>query len=106
MSENNNSDKTANIVAYRKEYYEKNKEALNEKIICKDCGTAYKKYKKSEHENTKRHKNKVLENENNMLKNIDGMNDKIMLLKSMKDEIADVIEKQKKVFKKFEQNLQ
>lgn len=53
---------------YMKEYYEKNKEKLEEEIICNECGHKYKKCKKSAHIKTKKHMLKILEKENKDLK--------------------------------------
>lgn len=63
------TDKATNDKAkYMKDYYEKNKSKLEEKIKCEICLHEYKKCKKSEHIKTKKHLMKMLEKENKNLK--------------------------------------
>jgi hypothetical protein len=55
---------------YFKDYFDKNKEKLNEEFICNICGGKYKFIHKSNHIKTKKHQNTLLKNENEALKNI------------------------------------
>lgn len=52
-------------VEYNRKYYEKHKDSLQEKEICKLCGVEYQKYSKSKHEKTKKH---IILSEMNALK--------------------------------------
>lgn len=45
---------------YCKEYFEKNKDELKEKIKCDICGHEYMKYNKTNHLRTKKHMNCVV----------------------------------------------
>jgi len=69
MSDNMNDRKQ-----YFKDYFEKNKDKLNEDFICDDCGGKYKKMSKANHFKTKKHQNSLLiqklKKDNETMKNI------------------------------------
>ena len=59
---------------YFKEYFDKNKEKLNEDFICDECCGKYKYIHKAIHTKTKKHQNslllKKLQKDNEVIKNI------------------------------------
>lgn len=70
---------THDMETYRKKYYEEHKkDSYKEELICELCGGKYKRYNKTHHNNTKRHKelqdyNKIkneLEELKNKIKNL------------------------------------
>jgi hypothetical protein len=56
------------IATYKKKWYKKNKEKINEKIVC-ECGGNYTYVSKSKHFKTQKHQNYIqsLVNENNII---------------------------------------
>jgi hypothetical protein len=89
MSKKNNSDNLDNIENLNikkkcnyKDYYEANKEKFQEKIVCSDCGSEYKKYNKSSHEKTNKHQKALLINK---LNGLETTNNKEKVLESLND---------------------
>ena len=64
------SEQNKNRKEYFKEYFDKNKEKLNEEFVCNICGGKYKFVHKSNHIKTKKHQNSLLKKEVETLKNI------------------------------------
>ena len=64
------SQKNKDRKQYFKDYFDKNKDKLNEENNCEDCGGKYKFVHKSNHIKTKKHQNSLLKKENETLKNI------------------------------------
>lgn len=64
------SEKNKNRKQYFKDYFDKNKEKLNEEFVCDECGGKYKFVHKANHIKTKKHQNSLLKKENEVLKNI------------------------------------
>jgi hypothetical protein len=89
----NNSKKTRkdDIKGYNKEYYDNNKDKYKEKTIC-DCGEEYKKYAKSAHEKTLKHKNKMMEKEILRLKKIENT-DNSEMIKTLDKQQKDIAKK-------------
>jgi hypothetical protein len=92
MSKKNNSDNLDNIENQNikkkcnyKDYYEENKEKFQEKIICPDCGSEYKKYNKSHHDKTNKHQKALLVNKLNKLNNLEMAINKEKVLESLND---------------------
>jgi hypothetical protein len=81
--------------SYYKEYCIKNKEKLDEMILCPDCGEEYKKRRKSLHIKTKKHMLKLLENENKDLNHLKENKDEILenAKKVMENEMKKILEK-------------
>ena len=90
-TDNLKASKNCDMKNYNKEYYEKNKEKYQEKVIC-ECGEKYTKYRKSLHEKSQKHKNKLIEKENLRLKNIENI-DKIEILKIIEKQQEDIVKK-------------
>lgn len=105
--------KTHDITTYQREYYENNKESLQEMLLCDDCGLQYRKCKKSAHMKTKKHISKMLEYENNLLKNSEKIDEKMKILekkemeiKNMKKELIKKVQQEQKILlKKIESNI-
>jgi hypothetical protein len=74
-------NKTDDIKTYRKEYYEKNKDKYQEMVKC-ECVEEYKKYTKSAHEKTKKHKTKMMK--------VDK--EKKEILKSVEEKTKNILE--------------
>lgn len=76
VSDNDQIGCKKDIIAYRKKYYEENKDKYRKSEVCEICGTTYKLYNKSHHRSSKKHiyieertKNEKMKNELNNLKN-------------------------------------
>ena len=92
---------------YMKEYYEKNKNKLEEEIICEECGHKYKRCKKSAHIKTRKHLLKILENENKNIKNETKEEFKLKIGEEeyMKEKKEEIMEKTKKEIMEKTKNM-
>ena len=68
------TEKNKDRKLYFKEYFDKNKNKLNEDFICEECGGKYKYLSKTSHFKTKKHQNaitiKKLQKDNETMKNM------------------------------------
>lgn len=74
-------NKTADIAEYNKKYYQKNKEKLQEKVVCQICGKTYAKWNTTHHFKSKQHiyieqmKKNLVENMNTNVNANSSVND-------------------------------
>lgn len=80
MEQDNSTPITLDIVAYRKQYYNNNKDKHKVHIICDICGGKYHLYNKSNHYKLKKHMKIMEKIENEKVKDeLQNLKDQIKL---------------------------
>jgi hypothetical protein len=90
MEETIRNPLTHDMVAYRKKYYEENKEKYKEYVTCDICGGKYQLFNKSHHKVLKKHinavekqeKEKILAEQQKILAELDALKKTVEQLRS------------------------